>query len=75
MRIVLVTMWFCAVTLKNIFRFAGYKLDQMYFINYWDSLRGSSTSSIKIVFGEAPFLDKPGTRSFFIWSLSEGSSF
>jgi SAM-dependent methyltransferase len=32
-------MWFCAVTMKNVFRFAGYALEQMYFINYWDSLR------------------------------------
>ena len=30
------TMWFCSVTLKNIFRFSGYVQEQMIFLNFWD---------------------------------------
>jgi SAM-dependent methyltransferase len=34
------TTWFCSVTLKNIFRFSGFRLNEMIFINYWDTLLG-----------------------------------
>jgi SAM-dependent methyltransferase len=34
------TAWFCFVTLKNIFRFSGFRLNEMIFINYWDTLLG-----------------------------------
>jgi SAM-dependent methyltransferase len=32
------TAWFCSVTLRNMFRFAGYAQEKILFLNYWDDL-------------------------------------
>lgn len=54
------TMWFCAVTLKNIFRFAGYNIDKLYFINHWDSLSvGGSMRLLRIYLEKILFLINP----------------